>query len=124
MNETNKLVLTALRGANTCEENSPESIEKAVKDLIYELLNRNDLKTEQILSVIFSVTKDLDAIFPASIARQITGWEEVALIDYQQMFVKNDLRYCIRILAHAWLPHNKIPKHPYLGKATSLRPDR
>ncbi len=88
------------------------------------LISRNDLQPNQILSITFSVTTDLDACFPASIARKQKGWEAVALIDCQQMFVKGDLENCIRILAHAWLPDQKKPEHPYLGKASLLRPDR
>tara|TARA_Y100001968_G_scaffold299276_1_gene309779 strand:+ start:830 stop:1204 length:375 start_codon:yes stop_codon:yes gene_type:complete len=117
-------VLQALRGANTCESNSSKSIGNAVKELIDELQKRNDLKPEQIVSITFSVTKDLDACFPASIARQHLGLDKVALLDCQQMHVKNDLKNCIRILAFAWLAPNQNPKHPYLGKATTLRPDR
>tara|TARA_Y100001968_G_scaffold98317_1_gene88334 strand:- start:599 stop:976 length:378 start_codon:yes stop_codon:yes gene_type:complete len=119
-----KLVLHALRGAITCEENSHESIAKAVNLLINELLRRNDLNPKQILSVTFSVTKDLNACFPASIARQRPHWEDIALLDCQQMFVQGDLQNCIRILAVAWLSDNQNPQHPYLEKATMLRPDR
>tara|TARA_B100000700_G_scaffold297736_1_gene362912 strand:- start:1164 stop:1541 length:378 start_codon:yes stop_codon:yes gene_type:complete len=125
MNLSNeKFVLQALRGANTCEENSSESIEKAVRCLLGELVKRNNLKPEQIVSLTFSVTKDLDACFPASIARQENGWGKIALLDCQQMFVKGDLKNCIRLLAHTWLPVYQDPKHVYLGNATMLRPDR
>ena len=116
--------LHAIRGATTCLENSTDSISEAVKDLVFELVNRNDLKSSQVISVIFSVTNDLNACFPASIARMQEGWEQVALIDCQQMLVSGDLAKCIRILAHVKLPDHKIPQHIYLGKASMLRPDR
>ena len=116
--------IQAIRGATTCLKNSSESIESAVQELIYELVKRNKLEPSQIISVIFSVTNDLNACFPAAIARKQDGWEDVALIDCQQMFVKGDLPYCIRILAHVKLPDEQIPQHPYLGKASMLRPDR
>tara|TARA_Y100001968_G_scaffold303052_1_gene316864 strand:+ start:145 stop:519 length:375 start_codon:yes stop_codon:yes gene_type:complete len=124
MKSSNDYVLQALRGANTCEKNSSESIGNAVRELIYELQKRNQLNPEQILSITFSVTKDIDACFPASIARNQLGLEKVALLDCQQMYVENDLHFCIRILAFAWLSPNQKPNHPYLGKATALRPDR
>ncbi len=116
--------LKALRGATTCLNNSTEEIEIAVFELVSELLNRNQLNADQIISITFSTTKDLNACFPASIARKRFALEDVALLDCQQMYVKKDLEKCIRVLAHVWLPDNQLPIHPYLGKANSLRPDR
>jgi len=116
--------LCALRGATTCENNSVESITSAVEELLIELVSRNNLIPDQIISVTFSVTSDLDACFPASIARKNIGWEKIALLDCQQMFVKDDLTKCIRLLAHVSLPKEQIPQNPYLGKAKNLRPDR
>ncbi len=116
--------LCALRGATTCENNSVESITSAVEELLIELVSRNNLIPNQIISVTFSVTSDLDACFPASIARKKSGWENIALLDCQQMFVKGDLSKCIRLLAYVSLPNNQTPQNPYLGKAKNLRPDR
>ena len=116
--------LCALRGATTSKHNSVESIASAVEELLVELVSRNNLIPDQIISVTFSVTSDLDACFPASIARKNTGWEKIALLDCQQMFVKDDLPKCIRLLAYVSLPNEQIPKNPYLGKAKNLRPDR
>ncbi len=116
--------LQGLRGATTCRENSIKEIEFAVSELISELITRNNLTPEQIVSITFSVTADLNACFPASIARRQPGWENVALIDCQQMKVEGDLNNCIRMLALAWLGPNQTPRHPYLGKARILRPDR
>ena len=115
--------LCALRGATTCERNSTESITLAVEELLVELVSRNNLIPDQIISVTFSVTSDLDACFPASIARKKTGWERIALLDCQQMSVKDDLSKCIRLLAYVYLPKEQVPKNPYLGKAKNLRPD-
>ena len=116
--------LCALRGATTSKHNSVESITSAVEELLVELVTRNNLIPDQIISVTFSVTKDLDACFPASIARRKIGWEKVALLDCQQMCVKDDLSKCIRLLAYVSLPNEQIPQNPYLGKAKNLRPDR
>ncbi len=116
--------LSALRGATTSEHNSVESITYAVEELLVELVSRNNLIPDQIISVTFSVTKDLDACFPASIARRKAGWEKIALLDCQQMFVKDDLSKCIRLLAYVSLPNEQTPQNPYLGKAKNLRPDR
>ena len=116
--------LCALRGATTSDHNSVESITYAVEELLIELVSRNNLIPDQIISVTFSVTKDLDACFPASIARRKTGWEKIALLDCQQMFVKDDLSKCIRLLAYVSLPNEQMPQNPYLGEAKNLRPDR
>jgi len=124
MNSHKKFNLCALRGATTSENNSVESITSAVDELLVELVSRNNLIPDQIISVTFSVTKDLDACFPASIARKRAGWEEIALLDCQQMFVKNDLAKCIRLLAYVSLPKEQTPQNTYLGKAKTLRPDR
>ena len=116
--------LCALRGATTSKHNSVESITSAVEELLVELVTRNNLIPDQIISVTFSVTKDLDACFPASIARRKIGWEKIALLDCQQMFVKDDLSKCIRLLAYVSLPKEQMPQNPYLGEAKNLRPDR
>ena len=116
--------LCALRGATTSQHNSVDAITSAVEELLVELVSRNNFIPDQIISVTFSVTKDLDACFPASIARRKTGWEKIALLDCQQMFVKDDLSKCIRLLAYVSLPNEQMPQNPYLGEAKNLRPDR
>ncbi len=115
--------LRALRGATTAAANTSEAISEAVAELIDALVERNNLKGAQILSVTFSVTADLDAIFPAAIARRREGWDGVALLDCQQMAVAGDLPRCIRLLAHAWLEQHQPVRHAYLRDAARLRPD-
>ncbi len=123
-NENEKLVLRGLRGATTCEANTAASIEAAVKELVSELVKRNHLTPPDIVSVTFSVTSDINACFPAAIARCQKGWENIALLDCQQMAVEGDLTLCIRILVVAWISSDHSPQHPYLQKAALLRPDR
>ena len=118
------LALRGLRGATTCDTNSVAAIEAAVDALVTCLVERNDLHADRIVSVTFSVTADLDACFPAAVARRQPGWDQVALLDCQQMAVKGDLERCIRLLAHVWLPTEQNPSHAYLGEASRLRPDR
>lgn len=118
------LTLRGLRGATTSAQNSAESIETAVTELVTTLVTKNDLTPERIVSITFSVTADLNACFPAAIARHKLGWESVALLDCQQMAVIGDLKRCIRIMAHVWLPSEQILHHIYLREAIHLRPDR
>ena len=115
--------LRALRGATTANANSREAIKEAVAELLDALVERNDLEGSQLLSVTFSVTADLDAVFPAAIARHRQGWDAVALLDCQQMAVAGDLPRCIRLLAHAWLASERPVRHAYLRDAARLRPD-
>ena len=122
MNDSLRLV--GIRGATTCTTNTSEAIRASVRELMDAMVQRNALQPEQIVSVTFSVTADLDACFPAAIARRFPGWDQVALLDCQQMAVQGDLKRCIRLLAHVWLPTGQTLWHPYLGEASRLRPDR
>ncbi|MBE9041659.1 chorismate mutase [Oscillatoriales cyanobacterium LEGE 11467] len=114
----------AIRGATTAPANSKEAIEEVVTELLDELEKYNPIDPEQIISLTFSVTRDLDAIFPAAIARKRPGWDTVPLLDVQHMYVPNDLQRCIRLLLHANFPtsHRQVC-HPYLRNAERLRPD-
>ena len=113
-----------IRGATTASGNSVTEIEDAVVELIDELIARNNLIKKNLLSITFTSTKDLDACFPASIARKCNGLDSVAFLDCQQMYVSNDVNFCIRIMAQVLLPSNNLIKHPYLRGASKLRPDR
>ena len=116
--------ITFIRGATTASGNSLEEIEDAVVELIDQLISRNNLIEKNLLSITFTATKDLDACFPASIARKCNGLDSVAFLDCQQMYVSNDVDFCIRIMAQVLLPPNVPVQHPYLRGAAKLRADR
>ena len=116
--------ITIIRGATTASGNSIVEIEDSVVELIDELISRNNLVKKNLLSMIFTSTKDLDACFPASIARKFNELDSVAFLDCQQMYVTDDIDFCIRIMAQVLLPPNSDIKHPYLRGASNLRPDR
>ena len=120
----NDYKITFIRGATTASGNSVEEIENAVVELVDELISRNNITKTNILSITFTATKDLDACFPASIARKCNGLDSVAFIDCQQMHVSNDVDFCMRIMAQVLLPPNSGIKHPYLRGAAKLRTDR
>ena len=120
----NDYKITFIRGATTASGNSVQEIENAVVELIDKLISRNNIVKKNILSITFTTTKDLDACFPASIARKCNGLDAVAFLDCQQMYVSNDLDFCIRIMAQVLLPSNNSVIHPYLNGASKLRPDR
>ena len=114
----------AIRGATTSKANTSIDIENSVVELIDELILRNSLDTNKILSITFTVTNDLDACFPASIARKHFGLESVAFLDCQQMYLSNDVNFCIRLMALVILPADSSINHPYLRGASNLRSDR
>ncbi len=114
----------AIRGATTASENSVTAIREAVHELLDEIEDRNDLDLNEVVNVIFSVTRDLDAVFPAAIARQRPNWQTVPLLDVQQMSVQTDLSFCIRCLIQFNTPKPNLEvQHVYLRQAKTLRPD-
>ena len=116
--------VTAIRGATTSSGNTSKEIENSVVELIDELISRNNMDPKNILSITFTVTNDLDACFPASIARKRFGLDSVAFLDCQQMYISDDVDFCIRLMALVILPTNSSINHPYLRGASNLRPDR
>ena len=122
INDENKIAF--IRGATTASGNSVKEIEEAVVELIDELISRNNLIKTNLLSITFTSTTDLDACFPASIARKYHGLDSVAFLDCQQMYVSNDIDFCIRIMAQVLLPQKTSVNHPYLRVASKLRTDR
>lgn len=114
----------AIRGATTVSENSVEAIREAVTELLDELESHNAIDPDDIVSVTFSATRDLDAIFPAAIARERPHWQNVPLLDVQQMHVEGSLERCIRCLIHINTPDPFVKiNHSYLRQAKNLRPD-
>ena len=116
--------LTIIRGATTAKDNSVKEIENAVFELVEELISRNNIIVNNLLSITFSVTNDLNACFPASVARKFNGLDSVAFLDCQQMYVPNDVDFCIRLMAQVLLTAGQSVNHPYLRGASKLRADR
>jgi chorismate mutase len=114
----------AIRGATTVEVNTKEAMRDAVSELLTDIETRNQLDYEDVVSVIFTVTTDLDAVFPAAIARERPQWTNIPLLDIQQMQVRGSLEKCIRVLIYV---NTNKPQtqmyHSYLRKAENLRPD-
>ncbi|MUG98065.1 chorismate mutase [Scytonema sp. UIC 10036] len=115
--------MRGIRGATTVTENTVEAMQEAVMELLDELEKRNQLHPTDIISMTFSVTSDLNAIFPAAIARKRLYWDVVPMMDVQQMHVEGGLERCIRFLVHVHLPASAPIHHVYLRHAAGLRPD-
>jgi chorismate mutase len=111
-----------IRGATTVEHNSREEILAATTELLQLLISRNELRAEDVASVIFTVTEDLDAEFPALAARYL-GWTEVALMCTREIPVPGSLGKCIRILLHVNTTRSAAEiQHVYIRGAVNLRP--
>lgn len=114
----------AIRGATTVTVNTIEAIREAVTELLEAIEIHNSLDPDDIVSIIFTATQDLDAIFPAAIARERPDWQNVPLLDVQQMHVAGSLDKCIRVILHVnTLKLQSEMQHVYLQGAKNLRPD-
>lgn len=117
------MAIRGIRGATTVQKNTKEDIVSATKELLEILVMRNNINTDDIASVVFSVTDDLNAGFPAVAARSL-GWLYTPLFCTREIPVPDSLGMCIRVLFHvnSDKPQKDI-KHVYLNGAEKLRPD-
>jgi chorismate mutase len=114
--------LYALRGAISVERNDAESILSATDRLVRELLERNDLQPEALVSCIFTATDDLDAEFPAVAARRL-GLTHTPLLCARELPVPGALPRVIRVLVHYYAADGHQAQHVYLEEARTLRSD-
>jgi chorismate mutase len=118
------IVCRGVRGATTITENTAEAILEGTRDLLEKIIEANGIEQEDVCSVYFSTTPDVNAEYPALAARQL-GWHEAALMCGHEMAVPHGLKMCIRILIH-WNTTHKLEdiQHVYIRGAVNLRPDR
>ena len=114
--------LFALRGANSVQSNQAGEILSATDELMRELIDRNGLSVEDLVSCIFTLTDDLDAEFPALAARRM-GLEHVPLLCAREIPVPGSMPRVIRVLVHYYASDDHEPAHVYLHDARSLRSD-
>jgi chorismate mutase len=118
------MAVRGIRGAITVESNTREAILDATRELLNELIRVNNIKAGDVASAWFTMTSDLNAEFPAVVARQHFGWTNVALECVQEMDVPGSLRLCLRILLHVNTERSQDEVcHVYLRGASVLRPD-
>jgi len=116
--------IRGLRGATVAKANDAEAILSATRELLGEMLAANPgLEPDDMASVFFTVTQDLDAVHPALAARQL-GWGWVPLMCAQEIPVPGGMPRCIRVLIH-WntCSAQSDIRHVYLHEAANLRPD-
>ena len=114
--------LKALRGATTAERNEAGAILEATEELVRELMDRNELSPEDLVSCIFTCTDDLDAEFPAVAARNL-GLNAVPLLCAKEIAVPGSLPLVIRLLVHCYAAPERPAQHVYLREAVTLRRD-
>jgi chorismate mutase len=114
--------LYALRGATSVGADEREAILAATTELMHELLARNELVADDIVSCLFTLTPDLHAEFPAVAAREM-GLSSVPLMCAQELAVPGSMPRVIRVMVHCYLGDGRSPQHVYLGDAARLRLD-
>ena len=118
------MICRGVRGATTVEEDTPEEVLRATRELLAMMIRLNDIQSIDVASAIFTTTRDVVSQYPALAARQL-GWMDVPLLCGHEMEVPNSVPLCIRILIH-WntdTPQSEI-HHIYLNEAQILRPDK
>ena len=116
-------MMRGVRGATTVASNSNQAILAATQELLRIMIERNGIVEDDVASVLFSATPELDDTFPAKAAR-LMGWTRTALMGFQEADVQHGLPMCIRVLIH-WNTDKSIDEiqHVFLRDAVQLRPD-
>lgn len=114
--------MRAVRGAITVAVDDRDEIRAATAELLEEVLSRNALVADDLISILFTVTPDLVSEFPAVAARQI-GLSQVPLMCAQEIPVEGAMARCIRVMVHCRCPVQRVIRHVYLREARQLRMD-
>ena len=116
--------ILAIRGATTVESNTKEEILKETSNLMKTIIKENNLDVEDMISMCFTMTNDLDAVYPAVAVRDILNITDIPMLNYEEKYIQGSLRKCIRVMIY--IESNKTKKdvkHIYLNKAKELRKD-
>ncbi|MFZ5813668.1 MAG: chorismate mutase [Bacillota bacterium] len=117
------MYVRGIRGATTVEINEKEAIISATEELLEEIVQQNQFDPTDIASVFFTVTRELDATFPAEAARK-RGWLMVPMLCATEIPVPGSMPMCIRVLIHVNTTKRQDEvRHVYLRRAVALRPD-
>ncbi|MFQ6070389.1 MAG: chorismate mutase [Candidatus Aminicenantales bacterium] len=117
------LRVRGIRGAIQVEKNEKEYILEAASKLLSKIAGENHLKKENVVSIFFTATPDINAEFPAYVVRKM-GWKYVPVLCAQEMDVPRAVKRVIRVLVHASTPLSQEEiKHQYLGRTKEFRPD-
>lgn len=115
------MITRGIRGATTIDANTPEAIAEATIELLNKLISKNNIQKDSISHVIFTVTNDINAAFPAKFAREQLGWEKVAMMCFHELDVLDSLKMCLRVLIVLNCDESFSPEFVYLKGAADLR---
>lgn len=115
------MITKGIRGAITVDDNSEKALKEATLELLKEMIEVNEIKTENISHAIFTLTNDLNAQFPAKYARIDFGWSNVAMMCFHELDVPNSLSKCLRVLIVYNCDEGFTPEFVYLKGAKNLR---
>ncbi|UOQ93578.1 chorismate mutase [Halobacillus shinanisalinarum] len=117
-------MIRGVRGATTVDKNDGEAIIEKAHELMLAVIKQNDIKAENVTSVFFTVTADLDGAFPAKSLRKLEGWTHVPVMCMQEIPVPNSLARCIRVMVTVETSRvQEQIQHVYHYNAKQLRPD-
>ena len=114
--------LRAIRGAISVPADTIEEIRQCTTELLQAIMERNALRIDDLVSIIFTTTHDLVSDFPAAAAREI-GLSNVPLLCTQEIPVVGSMPRCVRVLVHCYAPAERPIRHVYLREARQLRTD-
>lgn len=115
--------MIAVRGATTVNHNDEKEILEETKKMLRKIIELNDINIDEIISVFFTMTKDLDAVYPAVAIREM-GIVNAALMCYAELDVENSLEKCIRVMVQVDVNKKQRDcKHVYVNGAVGLRKD-
>ena len=114
--------LRAVRGAITVTEDTPDEVVAATRLLLEDMIARNGLAPDDMVSLIFTATGDVTSQFPAVAAREM-GLLGVPLLCATEIPVPGSLPLCVRVMLHAYMPASSPVAHSYLRDAVRLRDD-
>lgn len=113
--------MIAIRGAITIEQDTPDLVKEATVELMNEIIRKNQLTSEKMVSILFTATQDIQSVYPGKFVREVLNIEDVAILHFQEMHVEGALPLCLRVLIHY---NADIKVYPiYLRNAKMLRPD-
>lgn len=115
------MITKGIRGAITVDENSIQAIKESTIELLTEMINRNNISIDNISHVIFTLTDDLNAAFPAKFARTDLGFDSIAMMCFHELNVPDSLQMCLRVLIVLNCDETFMPEFVYLKGAQNLR---
>jgi len=114
----------ALRGATTLDADSADQMAERVPELMLELLGRNDIGSDDVISVLFVSTPDITCLHPATAVRGRMAFDDVPMTGAQELDVPGSVELCVRVMMHIETERDRADlKHVYLHGAVVLRPD-